>query len=104
MTYNKSDRIFKIKEKLKDFDIQFNLILKYGICEFVWAIKYKGEFWPIGGPWAVIADLLLRNEEPLPLPLPVFSSYNDLNSIIQLAFSIYDDFKKELMLQEYTQE
>lgn len=102
VSYNKSERFFKINEKQNDFEIQFNIILKYGVCEFVWAVKYLGEFWPIGGPWGLITDFLLQEfDEETRFPLPVFSSYEELEEILKQAFHIYEDFKHELMLQEY---
>lgn len=99
--YYRSENFFMIKEEKQDFEFQFNMKFKYAACELIWGLKKGEEHWNLGGPWGYIADLIAQVEEPLPLPLPIFTSYDDLKSILTEAFNLYEDFKKVLLEQEY---
>jgi len=94
----KRDNFFKIAEKLGPDTFQFHIILRDGIAEFVF--NFKKNNIPIldyCGSWAAICYKLGHN---YPIKKPVFLNYNDLRAILKEAFSIYEDFKKELIFQE----
>ena len=96
--FKRSENVFKIVEKIDDFEFQFNIKLKYGICEFIWGLTKNGERLSLGGPWGLISRLISDNSNRY--PLPCFSNYDELNIILGSAFEIYEDFKKELLLQD----
>jgi len=96
ISYNKKENFYKIIEKRGSFKFQFNIVLKYGIVELIWAVWESNELLQIGGPWGIIKYLLDFNEEDK-VKLPVFRDYEDLKKILFQVFSIYEDFKKEVL-------
>lgn len=95
--YIRSENFFKIKEKSHDFEFQFNIRLKYGICEFIWGLTKNNDRWELGGPWGLISRLVMGNDSKY--PLPCFSNYDNLRIILDQVFEIYEDFKSKLLLQ-----
>ena len=96
--YMKGESFFKILQKESGFQFQFNISIKNGIVELIWDVLENGERLQLGGPWGLIARLLLQTEERI--KLPTFRNYEDLEKIFKEAFSIYEDFKSELTKQE----
>ncbi|MDX2306095.1 MAG: hypothetical protein NW226_25010, partial [Microscillaceae bacterium] len=74
------------------FDISFRLSVKYAIVEFLLAFGTEDGKISIGGPFDFICELLGRDE----FKRPVFSSYEELEEILQEGFAIYEDIKAEL--------
>lgn len=98
--FNKSESFYKIVQKQSDFKFQFNISLRHGNVELIWDVLQNNERLNLGGPWGVIYKLVLNSEErPL---MPKFRTYEDLEEILKEAFSIYEDFKAELLKQETT--
>jgi hypothetical protein len=96
--YNKSEQFYKIIEKKNSFKFQFNISLKNGIVELIWATWLDGILLRgVGGPWGMIARFITDTDERI--KLPVFRNYDDLREILIKAFSIYEDFKRELLKQ-----
>jgi hypothetical protein len=96
--YNKSEHFYKIIEKKNSFKFQFNISLKNGIVELIWAIWLDGILLRgVGGPWGVITRFITDTDERI--KLPIFRNYDDLREILKKAFSIYEDFKRELLKQ-----
>ncbi|WP_025694110.1 hypothetical protein [Paenibacillus durus] len=78
------------------YKFQFNISLKYGLVEFIWAV-WKNNDLQTGLPWGMLKQLLDgRDDEKV--KKPVFRNYGDLKEILKDAFSMYDDFKRELVL------
>lgn len=96
----KSENFFKIVEKKSDFQLQFNLSLKNGMVELIWGVWYKEQVLDdVCGPWGLITQLFNKNNDER-IKLPTFRNYEDLETILKEAFSIYEDFKAELIRQE----
>lgn len=97
--FNKSESFYKIVQKQNEFKFQFNISLKYGNIELIWGVWHKENILEDAcGPWGVIYKLVLNSDErPL---MPKFRNYEDLAEILKEAFSIYEDFKIELLKQE----
>lgn len=96
--YLKGDNFFKITETINPFKFHFNIVLKGGIVEFIWGV-WKGDTpeLELSGPWGVVADNI-GHESPIRKPL--FRNYEDLQEVLREAFSIYEDFKRELLKME----
>ena len=96
--FNKSESFYKIVQKQNKFKFQFNISLRQGNVELIWDVLENSERLNLGGPWGMIYKLVLNSEErPL---MPKFRSIEDLEVIMKTAFSIYEDFKAELIKQE----
>jgi hypothetical protein len=93
--YVKSENFFKVLEKIPPYQFQFNIILKYGIVEFIWDVLRNGERLQLGGPWSLIKKLVTPDQDEIVI-LPVFRNYEDLKSILKEGFAMYEDFKSAL--------
>ncbi|AEV68229.1 hypothetical protein [Acetivibrio clariflavus] len=93
-TFNKSENFFKVVEKTPPYKFQFNISLKYGIAELIWAV-WKDKIYYGGGVWIMMKKLLGDNDENIKYPR--FRNYTDLKEILAEAFAIYEDFKREFL-------
>jgi hypothetical protein len=90
----KKENFFRITEGIDDYKFEFNISLKYGGTEFIWAV-WKGKELQTGSPWGVLKKLLESNDERV--RSPIFRNYHDLKEILQEALLMYEDFKRELL-------
>jgi hypothetical protein len=93
--YDRRENFFGLQESLDDYVFIFNISLRVGRVEFIWAIRENGNILPFGGPWNFIIKMLGRGD--LNMRKPVFSNYEDLESLLREGFAIYEDFKKEVV-------
>jgi hypothetical protein len=92
--YLKKDDFFRIEQLVSPFKLHFNMTLKSGIVEFIWGVWERNlPILELSGPWGVLAD---NAGYDTPIRKPIFRNYEDLRFILGNAFSIYEDFKKEL--------
>jgi hypothetical protein len=102
--YYKKGNFFEIKEVIKEVKFYFNINLKYGLVELIiGATNVKTNSFIMGGVFGHISDEIKQsqktnNEEKI--YLPSFRNYDDLELILKDAFSIYEDFKNEIVNQE----
>ncbi|HEX9059203.1 MAG TPA: hypothetical protein VF941_03395 [Clostridia bacterium] len=96
-SYNKSENFFKIVEKTHKFKFQFNISLKYGLVELIWAI-WRGKEYFDGSSWVMLKRLLDGTDENLRDPR--FRNYVELKEILEIALSIYEDFKHEFLANQ----
>jgi hypothetical protein len=95
MKYIKSEIFFKYSTKINDLKFQFNISLKHGAVELIWALWDSKELLKdFSGSWDVICERLGFKE---PIRLPIFRDYSDLKNILISCFRIYEDFKTELL-------
>ena len=86
-------RIFIRLLKKQGGAVQFNIIPKRGFVQFVLDVKQGNERLNLGfGMWESIA----RELDNIEAKKPLFGSVEELQEILDEAFSIYEDFKKEL--------
>ena len=90
----KKENFFRITEGINDYKFEFNISLKYGCTEFIWAVWKEKEL-QTGSPWGALKKLLEDNDERLQTPL--FRNYDELKEILQEALIMYEDFKRELL-------
>ncbi|AEV68233.1 hypothetical protein [Acetivibrio clariflavus] len=93
-TFDKRENFFKVVKKTPPFKFQFNISLKYGLVELIWAV-WKNEIYYGCGVWVMMKRLLEEDEENLKDPR--FRNYEDLKEILTEAFAIYEDFKREFL-------
>jgi hypothetical protein len=94
---NKKENFFKLFEKINDYKIQFNIVIQRGIVEFIWGVEKGKERLKMGGSVCGAIESLTQQNFTAK---PVFRNYEDLEAILKEAFSIYEDFKAELIRQE----
>lgn len=95
-TFDKKEKFFKVGviDNSPNYMIWFNIILEYGMTEFIWVVYHNDEV-RLGSPWSVYSRLLINPRERI--KKPVYRSYEELEDILKEAFLMYDDFKSELI-------
>ncbi len=97
-TFDRRENFFKIIEETPFYKFQFNIVLKYGATEFIWAI-WKDKELVGGNNWGVLKTQLDGNHDDK-VRLPIFRNYIDLEEILAEAFAIYEDFKREFLANQ----
>ncbi|PAF18974.1 hypothetical protein [Terribacillus saccharophilus] len=94
--FDKKEKFFKVGvlDESPNYKIWFNIILEYGMTEFIWVVYHHDEV-RLGSPWSVYSRFLVDPKERI--KKPVYRSYEELEQILKEAFSMYDDFKGELI-------
>jgi hypothetical protein len=100
--YEKKGNFYKLIDEFSTYKVQLNISLKYGNVELIWG------FWTneipvldISGPWGLIYRMVMNMEERI--LMPKYRNCTDLHEILKEAFSIYEDFKREV-IREYNNE
>lgn len=97
--YIKGENFFKIFEKVNAYEFQFNIILKGGIVQLVWDLTKDSVRQSLGGPFGLIISLYNGEEFS---QKPLFRNYEDLNEILKESFTLYEDFKREILIKNIT--
>ena len=93
--FDKKEKFYKIKEEQAGaFTFGFHIILRYGMADFVWVVRENGELL-LGSPWGTYSRRLI--DVNYRIKNPVFGTYENLEEILQIAFGMYEDFKKALI-------
>jgi hypothetical protein len=92
-TYHENGKFFKIDKELDQ--ISLNISTDLGIVEFILDTIIDGE--GTGGPFGYLATLIDSTDERIRKPR--FSNYAELEEILAEGFSIYEDIKKGLLLE-----
>ena len=91
-SYNKKHKFYKVQEKSENvFNTSLHISLELGVAEFILNIVIDGQ--GDGGPFSFMCDLLGSVDR---INNPRFSNYKELNDVLSIGFSIYEDIKKEL--------
>lgn len=93
--YDRKEKFFGIKESIEEYVFTFNISCKFGLTELIWGLTKNNERLTLGGPWKLIGDLLLGDD--CAIKKPAFRNYEELKAILQEAFVIYEDFKREVL-------
>ena len=102
--YVKSDNFFKIEDKINGVKFYLHICLKYSNAELIiGAIDIAQDNFITGTVFGRLYKLI-KYSEGVDLEAnirdPKFRNYEDLEQILKEAFSIYEDFKTELIKQE----
>ena len=65
------------------------------VVELIWEAWHNGEV-RAGDPWDIFIRLLSNDTGKV--PVLYFHSYDELKEIMKIAFEMYEDFKRELIL------
>lgn len=102
--YVKSDDFFKIEVKHSGIKFYLNICLKFSNVELIIGatdvVKKKNITGSVFGRLYKLIKLAEGVDLEENVKKPKFRNYQDLEIILKEAFSIYEDFKKELMRQE----
>ncbi|MBA4538330.1 hypothetical protein H1Z61_14600 [Bacillus aquiflavi] len=95
-SFDKKENFIKVGvvDNSPNYMIWFNIILEYGMTEFIWVVYHNNEV-RLGSPWSVYSRLLIDPSERI--LEPVFRNYIELEEILKEAFLMYEDFKCELI-------
>ncbi|AXT18472.1 hypothetical protein D7030_07535 [Flavobacteriaceae bacterium AU392] len=94
--YNKRENFFGYKEQIDTFSFSFNISLKFGLVEFIWGLNKGEDKWILGGPWSSTYRRMFLPDNRKALK-PQFENYKELKEILAIGFSIYEDFKTEIV-------
>lgn len=102
--YVKSNNFFKIEERINGLKFYLNICLKYSNAELIiGAVDIVSDHFITGSVFGRLYKLI-KYAEGIDLQEnirdPKFRTYEDLEAILKETFSIYEDFKKELLKQE----
>lgn len=92
--YYKRENFFQIVEEVPPCQFKFNISLKYAHLEFIWVVRKDGELL-IGDPWDMLKRSLDGTGENV--RAAGFRNYDELKEILEEAFLMYEDFKRELL-------
>ncbi|WP_430612013.1 hypothetical protein [Flavobacterium sp. JP2137] len=102
--FMKKNNFFKIEQKIDGIKFYFHICLKYSLVELIVGALYNENNIFITGD---VFGGLYKDMQPLQgvelgkgINKPSFSSYSELTEILKEAFSIYEDFKTEV-IKEY---
>lgn len=104
--YVKNNNFFKVEEKIGGIKFYLNICLKYSNSELIIGATdvVRDQFITGSVFGALYKDLKYAEGIDLDknIKKPKFRTYEDLEAILKEAFSIYEDFKTELLKQETT--
>jgi len=100
--YIKSDNFFRTQDKIQNVEFYFHICLKHGIVELIiGAVNTENNKLITGGVFGWLHSDIKEAEGIIldkKVRKPQFRSYNDLREILKEAFSIYEDFKREVVV------
>ena len=95
VTYNKSEKFFKVKVgKIKNYLFNNKIAFSIGRVELIWEVK-ENETYILGTHLTRLAkDILISN---IIIKFPLFETYEELEEILRINFEMFDDFKNVLL-------
>jgi len=102
--YDKKENFFGIRECQNNIIFYFNISLKYGLAELILGSRDNStKDYLVGSVFSGMAkdiEPFIGREREGYIKKPRFRNYEDLRDILKEAFSIYEDFKREVV-KEY---
>lgn len=102
--YVKKYNFFKFEEKIENYKFYFHFSLKYGLAELIiGTTNLKTDIFITGGSFGNLYEDVkyFETKKELKVYKPSFKNYQDLEEILKEAFSIYEDFKTEVLKIEW---
>lgn len=100
ISFVKKNNFFKFQEKIGTYKIYFNFSLKYSIVELIIGItNLKKDIFITGGTFGNLYEDIkyFETKKESKIFMPSFENYQELEEILREAFSIYKDFKTEVL-------
>jgi len=91
--YNSKEEFFEIAEEIGEYGFSFLLTLKDGIIEPILQIKKGNEYFLPSGRWDFIPQKMGVDFDRKKFNLPKYTNIEELEDILKLLFSIYEDIK-----------
>jgi hypothetical protein len=99
LKYSKAKE-FHLSEKKGKYYFGFGFTLRFHSLEIGCSVKNESLMISSSAPWGFWVNLITNNEKKIRKPM--FSNYDELREILKNSFSIYEDFKTELIKQDKT--
>lgn len=92
--FESREKYFWIEEvQIGIYTFSSNIILANGMADIVWIVKERGKM-ILGLPIGEYSRLLIH--PTYKIMKPIFGTYTDLDEILEAAFKLFEDFKKEM--------
>ena len=107
ISFVKKNNFFKFQEKIGTYKIYFNFSLKYSIIELIIGVTdLKKDVFITGGTFGNLYEDIkyFETKKESKIFMPSFENYEDLEEILREAFSIYEDFKNEVLKVDWDKE
>jgi len=98
--YMSKEKFYRIFESPEEYEFYFHIALKYGLCEIIFGATHKKTEKHIGGVIHGVCKLIEISREEITegyIKSPIFKDYEELKEILKEAFSLYEDFKAEVV-------
>lgn len=98
--YDKKESFFGLTEEADGFEFKLNVSLKYGVVESILWSKSESSSESYGGPVSRLVKQVQIAEgikEVERIPYPRFASVSELKDIISEIYSMYKDFKVQIV-------
>ena len=95
--YFKKETFYKIEEKFEDVIFTIQLVLKDGIIEPMLYVKLGDKYIEPDHRFDSICEKLDSTFSRRDFPIPKYVSENELKEVLDDIFSIYEDFKREVL-------
>lgn len=86
---------FYSNEKMGNFSLKLGFTIRYHSLQIGFSISNESLQINSSAPWNFLVDLMTNGEKKIKKPM--FSCYEDIQGILVEVFSIYEDFKKEII-------
>ena len=94
--YYGRESFYNIADKINEFTLTFNLVLKDGMIEPILYIKKNGKLCSPDGILHSMPGQMGIDFDRKKYYLPLYATLEELKEILKDLFSIYEDIKKEL--------
>ena len=93
--FDNKEKFYEIAEEQMDkYIFSVHVILQAGMVDIVWIVKEAEEL-ILGAPWGTYSRRLV--DSSYRIKKPIFGTYEDLEDILKITFTMYEDFKKILV-------
>lgn len=97
MKYSKSKE-FYLEEVLSGYKLNFGFTIRFNSFDFGLSVIHDERDIRSSAPWGFLVQLMSNGQKKVSKAM--FRNINDIGSILKEAFSIYEDFKKELLTSQ----
>ncbi|MBS5795081.1 MAG: hypothetical protein KIC92_10100 [Clostridiales bacterium] len=95
VTYNKSEKFFKVKvSKIKNYTFNNKIAVYIGMVELIWEVKDNKDYL-LGNHHLTLVEEVLKKS--ILIKKPLFETYGELEKILRINFEMFDDFKNVLL-------
>ena len=98
--YFRGERFFRAEEKRDGYTFGFNIALDYGSAELIWDTECNKKLVrEVSDVWMGLYELLMNVPWEQVPRYPFFGDYDELEAVLRESFSLWEDFKRELLAE-----